>query len=307
MHDNKIVVCDSEEAWLKERFQGVGGSDAATVMGANKWNSTYSLWALRTGLTTDDSEQSEPAFWGTLMEAPIRDHFRRCYEIEVVEDESFSMRLDPEHDFLRASLDGLIPPNQDMSKLPFEVDSSAWGVYEGKTASQYMTEYWVDGPPSNYYYQVQHYMMVTGAGYAIISTLFGGNHYEVYLVKKDEGVIEIMREAELDFWRRIQEKDSPEVDGHTETTSTLNSIYDPDPENEINFTDEAGQWDDRIQVLKGVIAESTDEKKKLENQLRSELGHATVGYLPSGKHKWTYKASKKRSGEITRTLRRSRA
>lgn len=304
--EGDIILCADEETWKAERMKGIGGSDASVVMGASRYNSTYSLWALKSGLITDD-EQSEPAYWGTVMEDPIREHFSKKYGIEVQMDKPYTIRLDAEHPFLRATLDGLIPPGQDLSKLPFEVDSSTWGIYEGKTASQYMVEHWAKGPPANYYYQVQHYMMVTGAAYSIVSVLFGGNTYDVYLVERDDDVIEFMRDEELEFWRRVQEKDEPEADGHEKTKDALNAQQDENPEDSIELPREAAEWDARLQELKEIIADSELEVETLKNRLRKALRHAIIGTIPDYDFKYSYKATKKRGGGLTKTLRRIRA
>ena len=303
---NEILVLEDEESWKAERLKGVGGSDAAVVMGASKWNSTYSLWFLKRGLTVDD-EQSEAAMWGSTFEGQIRDHFCEKYGIRVDIDPDFSTRVDPEYPFLRASLDGYIVPGQDLSRLPFEVDQSTFGIYEGKTTSVYMLEHWAEGPPKIYYYQAQHYMMVTGAAYTIFSTLFGGNTHEVYLTHRDDNVIEIMRETEIEFWRRVVEDEPPDVDGHEKTKETLDSMYDVGPEDFINFSKEAGEWADEIVTLKEEISAREEKKNLLENKLRDEMKGATVGYLPDEKFKYTNKARVNKAGKIVRTLRKSRA
>ena len=36
-------------AWLKLRNEGIGGSDAGTIVGDNTWKSPYALWLEKTG------------------------------------------------------------------------------------------------------------------------------------------------------------------------------------------------------------------------------------------------------------------
>ena len=39
----------NREEWLKERKKGIGGSDAATVLGKNPWKTNVELWEEKTG------------------------------------------------------------------------------------------------------------------------------------------------------------------------------------------------------------------------------------------------------------------
>ena len=39
----------SRDEWLQLRQKTIGGSDAATIIGLNKWETPYSVWAEKTG------------------------------------------------------------------------------------------------------------------------------------------------------------------------------------------------------------------------------------------------------------------
>ena len=62
--------------WLELRNSGIGGSDAATVLGLNKWKSPFQLWLEKTGQTEpDDLSQNEYVYWGTVLEQVVADRF----------------------------------------------------------------------------------------------------------------------------------------------------------------------------------------------------------------------------------------
>lgn len=46
-----MILADPQnrEEWLKERTQGIGGSDAGCIVGANPWKSARQLWREKTG------------------------------------------------------------------------------------------------------------------------------------------------------------------------------------------------------------------------------------------------------------------
>ena len=46
---NKKNQSKSREEWLQERKKGIGGSDAAVVIGKSKWKNNVQLWEEKTG------------------------------------------------------------------------------------------------------------------------------------------------------------------------------------------------------------------------------------------------------------------
>ena len=44
-----VAEMADRDAWLKMRTQGIGGSDAGTIVGLNPWKSKYELWLEKTG------------------------------------------------------------------------------------------------------------------------------------------------------------------------------------------------------------------------------------------------------------------
>ena len=71
-----IEQMKDREAWLKLRNSGLGGSDAAVILGANPWKSRLALWAEKTGqLPPEDLSKNMRVYWGQKNEANIADWF----------------------------------------------------------------------------------------------------------------------------------------------------------------------------------------------------------------------------------------
>ena len=68
--------------WLEYRKQGIGGSDAAVVCGISRNKSPVELWMAKTG-QLPYQEAGEAAYWGTQLEALVREEFSRRTGIEV--------------------------------------------------------------------------------------------------------------------------------------------------------------------------------------------------------------------------------
>lgn len=52
MKMNKVIkhkLPATHEEWLDNRLKGIGGSDAGSVLGLNKYKSAYALWCEKTG------------------------------------------------------------------------------------------------------------------------------------------------------------------------------------------------------------------------------------------------------------------
>lgn len=68
--------------WLEYRKQGIGGSDAAIVCGISRYKSPVELWMEKTG-QLPYQEAGEAAYWGTQLEALVREEFSRRTGVEV--------------------------------------------------------------------------------------------------------------------------------------------------------------------------------------------------------------------------------
>ena len=147
-----VVLASTEnmsyEDWLEHRKLGIGGSDASVVCGINKYKSPVELWMDKTG-QIPPQEAGEAAYWGTQLEAIIRDEFTKRTGIEV--SKPTVILQSEEHPFMLANLDGIC-----------EVPDVGTCIFEAKTASAYKAGEWDDAIPDEYQLQIQHYMAVTG-------------------------------------------------------------------------------------------------------------------------------------------------
>ena len=161
------VEYSSEEEWLELRKEGIGGSDAGAVMGLNKYTSPLKLFKIKRGIYTDSSDNVYTKKGKSLE--------RLIFEDYVVPDPDFATYtlhrpkctfINTHYPWLRANCDAFATaPNTDYNT-----------VIEIKWVSEYAEVNWNEdeycGVPASYYAQVQHYMTVTGAKYAVIYALF---------------------------------------------------------------------------------------------------------------------------------------
>lgn len=168
-----LIKYDTEEQWLEERTKGIGGSDSAAVLGISKYTSPLKLYKVKTGAYKEDLSDNIYIKKGKDLEALIRN----VYVVPYFEKLGYAVRH-PEHMFvshqtpwLRANCDGIAVPFDTKRQTYSEniIVEIKW-VSEWGEANWYGDEYL--GVPAEYYAQVQHYMLTTGARKAVICALF---------------------------------------------------------------------------------------------------------------------------------------
>ena len=253
----------TREEWLQERMTGIGGSDAGTILGVNKWKSKTQLFFEKTNPEMIQEINNEFIYWGNMMEDVVADEFARRTGKKVRRDNR--MLRHPEHKFMMANLDRVVVGEK--------------ALLECKTTSQYNTEQWEDdNVPAQYLCQIQHYMAVTGYEKAYIAVLIGGNSFVWKEILRDDELIQILIDAEKDFWENnVQSGVIPEIDGSEATSDFINYMYKDIDNEEIELGSEADTLMKAIESIKEDIKEQQQLQKKYENQLKDSLGHNTAG------------------------------
>lgn len=199
----------TREDWLEERKKGIGGSDAAAIIGANPYKDNIKLWEEKTGRkTADDISDKSYVKYGTEMEPILRESFKIKHpEFEIVHEENTIIKH-PVYPFLFASLDGILINKETGEK----------GILEIKTSEilrSMQKEKWKDQIPPNYYCQILHYLNVTG--FTFVKLFAELNYEENYQVTKTytierkdvEEDIKYLEKKEIEFWKYIEEDKCP--------------------------------------------------------------------------------------------------
>lgn len=157
----QMVQLESRAAWLEKRKSYIGGSEAACIVGMNRYQSNVDLWELKTGRRKAEDISANPYVqYGTNAECFLRELFSLDYPQYNVEYVENNMWLNSDYPFAHASLDGWLT-DRDGRK----------GILEIKTTNirnAAMRERWNNRIPDNYFIQVLHYLMVTGFDFVIL-------------------------------------------------------------------------------------------------------------------------------------------
>ena len=239
------------EETLKTRRTGIGGSDAAQVLGLSRWGGAFTVWDNKVN-GVDKQLDSEAIHWGNVLEDVVAQEFMRRTGLEVVpQDKTFRSEKYP---FMIANIDRqVVGENQGL---------------ECKTASAFKASEWSgDELPDEYYIQVQHYCSVMDWEGCWIACLIGGQKFIHKFVPRNEAFIKDMRESEGDFWNNyVLTKTPPEISEADKVIIAQKS--------EKLLTPVEGDFDAAIRLVKinAEIKQLEAHKKLLENTLKLRIG-----------------------------------
>jgi putative phage-type endonuclease len=192
-----VQLIQGTPEWHEWRSQGIGGSEAAVVLGNSPYKSLYDLYAEKTGLVSPEQLKSGNEYIfakGHETEARVRP----ILEVRIGCD------LPPacgEHDdfpILRASLDG----------YNAEKNVAAEIKLVGKEAFELAQQGMI---PPHYYDQCQHNLFVSGAEklYYACATLDSPTEIAVVEIKPDQEWQQKYITCASEFWQRVQNQDPP--------------------------------------------------------------------------------------------------
>ena len=181
-------------AWLAERRTGIGGSDAAAVLGLSRFATPLDVYLDKRG-ELPESEPNAAMEWGNRLEPIVRDAYADATG-RTVRVPTTILRSET-HPFMLASIDGV---TEDGRLLEIKTARSADGWGDAGT----------DQIPEAYLIQVQHYLTVTRLSLADVAVLIGGSDFRLYEIAADPELQSILQQTEAAFWGRVQRGEPPD-------------------------------------------------------------------------------------------------
>lgn len=266
----------SRNDWLEHRRCGIGGSDAAVIMGVSPWKSLMDLWLEKTGQYVEGID-SESMYWGRVLEDVIAKEFAIRNKLKIRRVNAILQH--PDYPYMIANVDRVIVGRKEGLEI--------------KTGHEFSSQHWENGVPAYYYAQVQHYMAVTGFKLWHIAVLIGGNKYEQFVVHRSEDYINELIAAEAEFWQMVQEERLPEFDGSEASTKLLNKLYPEATNEEKELPQEAfalvQQYDEASEEEKA----ARERKDEAANRLKDLLGEYAKGFIYDRKVSWANVCAKR--------------
>lgn len=267
----------TREEWLEYRRGGIGGSDAATIVGLNPWNSPYSLFCDKMG-ALPEKEDNEAMRQGRDFEQYVADRWME--RTGKVCRRNNTMWRSTRWPWMLADIDR-------------EVVGENAGL-ECKTTSVYAHWDFAAGEINpSYYVQCQHYMAVMGFDRMYLAVLVLNRGFYDFVIERDDTDIAELAAQEGEFWRRIENEDPPPIDGSEPTQKALRALY-PEAENDlaIELPCEAGGELERLRQMQDAIKELKAECDAIKNQIMGQMGEAAFAVTPKHTCSWVVRRHK---------------
>lgn len=280
------VVLDTlsqDEQWHFRRRLGLGGSEAGTILGLNKYQTAWDLWAIKTGRQpAPDLSGNMAVKMGHMLEQTVADLYAETTGKTV--RRSNIHHAHKEKPWLVGNLDRVVVGERRGLECKTASNFAAKGKF-GK-GNQYAPDgelvILCDEVPDTYLVQVQHYMAVTGLEVFDLAVLIDGRDFRIYTIaRNDELIAEI--EAQLtDFWfNNVIADIAPAGEPIAEPEVIKGAAVEAD----------TGILDLLVerQELVEAIAELDTAKAEIDNQIKAFIGENEV-LTRDGHSVATYKA-----------------
>lgn len=221
----KIPTKDmTREQWLAERNKSIGGSDAGTIIGFNKWSSPYALWAEKSNkITPEDISDREAVRLGNDLEQYVASRFEEATGKKVHRC-NYIIRND-KYPFAHANVDRMVYGEN----AGLECKTTSNLEYAKLLESGKFPDTWLC--------QVTHYMAVTEADHWYLAALVFGKGFYWFEIKRQDSECKALMAAESHFWDMVKNNEPPAADGTEATTDAIRAIF---PESEAQTVDLSG-------------------------------------------------------------------
>ena len=193
-----LVLVDTAQLarpeWLEYRRKGLGGSDAAAVLGISPFRTARDLYYDKLGvITADDQENWVALEIGNLLENLVARIFAKKTGLKIYQRKC--MFQHPRHPWMLADLDYLV-----------ELPDGKTAILEIKTTNYNAKDkWWYNGEeivPVYYESQGRHYMAVMNLDRVYYCCLYGNNEDEAIIrhIDRDMAYESELIALEQDFW-----------------------------------------------------------------------------------------------------------
>ena len=247
--------------WLEKRREGIGGSDAAAVIGLSPWATPYTVYLDKLGLLPA-KEENEAMRQGKDLEEYVAQRFTELTG-KKVQRCNFMIR-NKAYPFALADIDRRI------------VGENA--ILECKTTSSLdLKQFRGVEFPERYYAQCVHYLAVTGAERCYLSVLVLGKEFHAFTLERDEAEITALMKLECDFWDMVQRREPPGITGAEPDSEAISAIYVDSDNGESVELYGMEELFKRLETANETLALAQRTKDEIQNQIKEQMKTAERG------------------------------
>ena len=279
---------DDEEAWLKARTRGIGGSDVGAICGVSPFTSARQIYLNKTGQFQDSLQPNDAAkermHFGHMLEPIVADEYAQRTGNKIVSVNATLVHKD--YPWALANVDRLIVDN----------DGRPIGILECKTTSEYMNDEWESGDIlMSYIYQLNWYLWILGLEKGAFACLVGGNKFYCYDVFRNDELLEntIIPAAKSFWYDNVLALKEPELQA-TDTEFANNKYSTVVKNSEITLTDDdANELARTVFDCKTKIKELEKIMTEAQNRIKDRMQDNEIGYTQDYTIKWSPRSQKR--------------
>ena len=267
-----------------DRTAFIGGSDVSAILGVSPWKSPFQLYQEKIGDFFEEVTKSKQRLFDrghrwepVVVEMLVDELLDRGHDVQIIDRNA--RYQDPEFPFLACELD-----------LELLIDGEEHNA-EIKTVSPFAAKDWgeqdTDEIPLYYAAQVMHGLMVKPRKRAIVAALIGVDDLRLHQIERDEETIAAIRAKEVEFWRRVQERDAPEPT----TADDVKWLYARDGGIVMEADEELVRLCEEIRQGKDIAKQCDARIETLSTRLKCAMGHAST-LVYQGQRLATWKSNK---------------
>jgi len=268
------MLTDKQKAM---RASGIGASDSPIIMGYSNYKTPYQLYLEKTGLITDEQEETEQQYWGNAMEPLIIKRFAEKNKFDITFPDTI---YHPDHPFIFANLDGWI--------------ESENAVIEAKSANSYQRKEWdsatSDGIPLVYLIQIAKQVAVSNASIGYCAVLIGGSEYKQFIYERDKALEELIIQSDIDFWHCVTNRIEPAAKNTNDCRLKYRTVS-PDKVTVISYKTSNALAE--LMHVKSELKKLLEAEEEFKMNLMSHMADAEYLMGTDGELLATWKANKK--------------
>lgn len=227
----------SHAKWAAARNNYLGGSDIASLMGLNPFESAIECFHRKCLIIPSSKPMQLSSYSGIVMEDVIYKNYWKYYQpdnptherlidnavnkrvIRTAKKKNFTV-VSKEFPWLASNVDYVIDKN----------DYTPPGILDCKNSLNYVVNAYESGVNPGYVIQVNQYMFVLGYEYSELAYLLDGRYPEIIPILPDEGIQKHIVSYSKDFWDKVVEGRKVWMDVSMSEAERLQIISQIEPE-----------------------------------------------------------------------------
>ena len=255
------------ERQLENRVKHLGASDSPALFGYDPWKTSHDLFLEKTGQLIPEHKTNEAAEVGNMVEPGLLDWARAEIGAPITSNQ------------YRVHSGGVLAANHDglVKGHPWGVEAKSSGLMQG-----YDHEAWgdagTDQVPERVLIQVFHQMAVSDLKRVFVPALLFRRGRVMYEVRRDEEMIEMVKDTATAFWVNNVLAGVPPEDVCASIEVLKRIRREPNKTVPLN-ADTVQEYLD----LKAKAKKATDDFEEKKTKIITTLGDAEAGSFPGGK------------------------